>query len=59
MLFYSISDIANSDLPTAGFDRRTERGLAVFNITFDAMKHVLLNLKLGKAVGEDKSSHNM
>ena len=31
----------------------------VFNITIDEIKDVLLNLKLGKAVGNDKTSHNM
>jgi hypothetical protein len=31
----------------------------VFNITIDEIKDVLLNLKLGKAVGNDKISHNM
>lgn len=56
MLFCSISDIANSDLPIAIFDKCTEREL---DIPFDAIRHVLLNLKLGKAVGDDKISHNM
>ena len=31
----------------------------MFNITIDEIKDVLLNLKLGKAVGNDKISHNM
>jgi hypothetical protein len=31
----------------------------VFNITIDEIKDVLLNLNLGKAVGNDKISHNM
>jgi hypothetical protein len=31
----------------------------VFNITVDEIKDVLLNLKLGKTVGNDKISHNM
>jgi DNA-directed RNA polymerase subunit H (RpoH/RPB5) len=31
----------------------------VFNITIEEIKDVLLNLKLGKAVGNDKISHNM
>jgi hypothetical protein len=35
------------------------RKLDVFNITIDEIKDVLLNLKLGKAVGNDKISHNM
>jgi hypothetical protein len=30
----------------------------VFNITIDEINDVLLNLKLGKAVGNDKISHN-
>jgi hypothetical protein len=41
------------------FDNRTGRKLDVFNITIDEIKDVLLNLKLGKAVGNDKISHNM
>ena len=31
----------------------------MFNITIDEIKDVLLNLKLGKAVGNDKINHNM
>jgi hypothetical protein len=33
--------------------------LDVFNITIVKIKDVLLNLKLGKAVGNDKISHNV
>jgi hypothetical protein len=55
MLFYSVSNISNSDLSTAVFDKRTARELAMFNISFDAIKHVLLNL--GKAVGHNMLSH--
>ena len=57
--FCSISEIIDSDLPTPVFDNRTGRKLDVFNITIDEIKDVLLNLKLGKAVGNDKISHNM
>jgi hypothetical protein len=49
----------DSDLPTPVFDKRTGRKPDVFNITIDEIKDVLLNLKLGKAVGNDKISHNM
>jgi hypothetical protein len=38
-------------------DNRTGRKLDVFNIAIDEIKDVLLNLKLGKAVGNDKISH--
>ena len=57
--FCSISEIIDSDLPKPVFDKRTGRKLDVFNITIDEIKDVLLNLKLGKAVGNDKISHNM
>jgi hypothetical protein len=57
--FCSISEIIDSDLPTPVFDNRTGRKLDVFNIAIDEIKDVLLNLKLGKAVGNDKISHNM
>ena len=57
--FCSISEIIDSDLPTPVFDNRTGRKLDVFNITIDEIKDVLLNLRLGKAVGNDKISHNM
>jgi hypothetical protein len=55
----SISEINDSHLPRPVFDKRTGRELDVFNITIDEIKDVLLNLKLGKAVGNDKISHNM
>ena len=55
----SISEINDSHLPRPVFDKRTGRELDVFNITIDEIKDVLLNLKLGKAVGNDKFSHNM
>jgi hypothetical protein len=51
LFFCSISEIIDSDLPTPVFDNRTGRKLDVFNITIDEIKDVLLNLKLGKAVG--------
>jgi hypothetical protein len=47
-------NIIDSDLPTPVFDKRTGRKLDVFNITIEEIKDVLLNLKLGKAVGNDK-----
>jgi hypothetical protein len=51
--FCSISEIIDSDLPTPVFDKCTERKLDVFNITIEEIKDVLLNLKLGKAVGNE------
>jgi hypothetical protein len=43
----------------ARYLQRTGRTLDAFNITIEEIKDVLLNLKLGKAVGNDKISHNM